>query len=575
MERLIGIDLGTTNSCVAVMDGGVCTVIPTETGQRTTPSVVTFMPDGRRLVGEPALRQAAMNPSRTIYSIKREMGSAARVRIDGHSYSPQEISAIILRKLKEDAERFLGEPVTDAVITVPAYFTDAQRQATRDAGVIAGLNVRRIINEPTAAALSYGVDKELPSRIMIYDLGVGTFDVSVLDIRDGVIEVLATAGNNRLGGDDFDKLLAELLLKRIRAEYGVDLSRDPSAYSRICSEAEKAKVALSSLTSVHISIPFLIQTDGKSLYFETDVTREDFESLIRPLIDATLAPVRQVLADSHLTPEEIGKVLLVGGSTRIPAVRRTVRMMMGQEPFVGLNPDESVAKGAALEAGVLDGEVQGLLLLDVTPLTLGIETMGGVFSPIIARNTTIPVKKSAVYTTASNFQSSVEIKVFQGERQMTRGNKLLGNFRLSGIKRALRGVPQIEVTFEIDASGIVHVSARDLATGKEQAIVITASGNLSRGEIERAIADAQVYAREDAARKKTAAVRDSAEAILGRASILSRKQLSRDQRRLLEEGERRLRKALRGKDTERIESNLLKLEAALQTVSAGEETALK
>ncbi len=569
MGKTIGIDLGTTNSCAAVMENGVPVIIPTETGRRTTPSVVAFTADGQRLVGESALRQASMNLSRTFGSIKREMGSQTRIRVDNHSYSPQEISAIILRKIKDDAERFLGEPVTDAVITVPAYFTDAQRQATRDAGEIAGLNVQRIINEPTAAALAYGVDKELPSRIMVYDFGGGTFDVSVLDIHDGVIEVLATAGNNRLGGDDIDRLLTEHLLKKCKEYYGVDPSHDPVACSRIRSEAEKAKIALSSVSSVHLSIPFLMRAGENMLHFETDLTRQELEILIRPLIDATLQPVRQVLSDSHLAPDQFEKVLLVGGSTRIPAVRQAVRELMGQEPFMGINPDESVAQGAALEAGVLSGKVQGLLLLDVTPLTLGIETMGGVFSPIILRNTTLPVRKSAVYTTASNFQSSVEIKIYQGERQMTRGNKLLGNFRLSGIKRALRGVPKIEVTFEIDASGIVHVSARDLATGKEQALVITASGNLSRGEIEYAIKNAQVYAKEDAARKKSAALRDRAEELLNRAAAVNRQSLTREQKKLLEEGERKLRKLLRGKDIGKIETESLALKTVLQQVTVG------
>lgn len=567
MGKLIGIDLGTTNSCVAVLENGTPVMIPSETGARTTPSVVAFTPDGQRLIGEAARRQAVLNPSRTIYSIKREMGSDYRVRIDGHSFSPQEISAMILAKLKADAERYLGEPVTDAVITVPAYFTDSQRQATKDAGTIAGLQVQRIINEPTAAALAYGVDKEQSQKVMVYDFGGGTFDVSILDIQDGVTQVLATAGNNRLGGDDFDAVLTDYLADTFRKETGVDVHRDPTAMSRIREEAEKAKSALSSVREVHISIPFLTSGRKGPGHLEMTLTRDTFDELTAHLVQATIKPVQQALADSHLTPADIGKVLLVGGSTRIPAVQAAVRGLMGKEPFRGINPDECVAMGASLQAGVLAGSVKGLLLLDVTPLTLGIETMGGVFSPIITRNTTIPVKKSAVYTTAANFQPSVEIKVFQGERQMTRGNKLLGNFKLTGIKRAPRGVPQIEVTFEIDASGIVHVTARDLATGCAQAITITASGNLSQDQIDRAIYEAQAYAAEDRQRREAAAAKDAAEAVLYKAEEIDRKALSREQRRALDDAERQLRRALRGKDTSCLSAASAQLEQLIGAYS--------
>ena len=560
MSRLIGIDLGTTNSCVAVMDGGTSVVIPSETGARTTPSVVAFAKDGSRLVGEAARRQAVLNPSRTVYSIKREMGSGTRIKIDGKSYSPPEISAMILAKLKDDAESYLGEPVTDAVITVPAYFTDSQRQATRDAGTIAGLNVVRIVNEPTAAALAYGVDKEQSQKVMVYDLGGGTFDVSVLDIRDGVIEVLATAGNNRLGGDDFDTKIADYLAEDFKRLYRLDPRKDPTALSRLREAAEQAKIELSAVSETHISIPFLMQKRGNPCHLDVTLTRQQFNELVRPLIEATMAPVRQAMDDARVTPADISKVLLVGGSTRIPAVQEAVQSITGKAPFKGINPDECVAIGASLQAGVLAGAVHGLLLLDVTPLTLGIETMGGVFSPIIHRNTTIPVKKTAIYTTAANFQTSVEIKVFQGERQMTRGNKLLGNFRLNGITRAPRGVPQIEVTFEIDASGIVHVTARDKATGRAQDITITASGNLSQAEIDRAVADARAYAGEDRLRRKQAAARDAAEAVLYRAEAVDRKSMSRTEKKRFDEAEKRLRKAIRGKDSGEMEQAAAEVE---------------
>lgn len=569
MGKLIGIDLGTTNSCVAVLENGTPVIIPSETGARTTPSIAAFTPDGQRLVGEAARRQAVLNPSRTIHSIKREMGSDFRIRIDGHSFSPQEISAMILAKLKADAERFLGEPVTDAVITVPAYFTDSQRQATKDAGTIAGLRVQRIINEPTAAALAYGVDREQPQKVMVYDFGGGTFDVSVLDIQGGIIEVLATAGNNRLGGDDFDAVLTDYLVSSFRKETGTDIRKDPVAVSRVREEAEKAKIALSSVRETHISIPFLTSGAKGPGHLDMTLTREKFDELTAHLVQATVKPVQQALADSHLTPADIGKVLLVGGSTRIPAVQALIRSLMGKEPFRGINPDECVAMGASLQAGVLAGSVKGLLLLDVTPLTLGIETMGGIFSPIISRNTTIPVKKSAVYTTAANFQSSVEIKIFQGERQMTRGNKLLGNFKLTGIKRAPRGVPQIEVTFEIDASGIVHVSARDLATGCAQAITITASGNLSQTEIDRAIYEAQAYAAEDNRRRQEASARDAAEALLYRAEEINRKNLTKDQKRAFDDAEKQLRRALRAKNSGQLPAASAQLEQLIRAYQTG------
>lgn len=567
MSKLIGIDLGTTNSCVAVMEGGEPVIIPNESGERTTPSVVAFTANGERLIGQAAKRQAVTNPQRTIISIKREMGTDYRVNIDGKKYTPQEISSMILQKLKSDAENYLGEPVTEAVITVPAYFTDAQRQATKDAGKIAGLNVQRIINEPTAAALAYGVDKEIPQKIMVYDLGGGTFDVSILDINNGMIEVLSTAGNNRLGGDDFDAVLTDYLIKEFKKETRVDISRDPIAMGRVREAAEKAKIELSSITQTTINLPFLSTGRNGPVHMEITINRAKFNELTEHLVRATMDPVRQAMQDAGLSAGDISKVLLVGGSTRIPAVQEAVKNFIGKEPFKGINPDECVAMGASLQAGVLSGAVKGLLLLDVTPLSLGIETFGGVFSKIIERNTTIPIKKSQIYTTAANFQSSVEINVLQGERELARYNKSLGKFRLNGIRRALRGVPQIEVTFAIDANGIVNVSARDLDTGKMQDITITASSNLSQAEIDRAIREAQQYAAEDKQRKQEATAKNDAENLIYRAAALSGK-LSRDDKHMLNESVKRLKKAMKGKNTFEITEASRELEQMINTLDS-------
>ena len=511
MSKVIGIDLGTTNSCVAVMEGGEAVVIANAEGNRTTPSVVAFSKTGERMVGQVAKRQAITNPDRTISSIKREMGSDHKVNIDGKAYTPQEISAMILQKLKSDAEAYLGQPVTEAVITVPAYFTDAQRQATKDAGKIAGLEVKRIINEPTAAALAYGVDKEQAQKIMVYDLGGGTFDVSILEIDDGVIEVLATAGNNRLGGDDFDQCIMKYLVSEFKKSDGIDLSGDKVAMQRLKEAAEKAKIELSGVTTSNINLPYITADATGPKHLDVTLTRAKFNELTGHLVEATMGPVRQALADSGLKIGEIDKVLLVGGSTRIPAVQDAVKSFTGKDPFKGINPDECVAIGASIQGGVLGGDVKGLLLLDVTPLSLGLETLGGVFTKLIDRNTTIPTKKSQIFSTAADGQTSVEIHVLQGEREMAADNKTLGNFRLDGIPAAPRGVPQIEVTFDIDANGIVNVSAKDLGTGKEQKITITSSTNMSKEDIDKAVKDAEAFAAEDKKRREEIDVRNTAD----------------------------------------------------------------
>ena len=502
MSKIIGIDLGTTNSCVSVMEGGEATVIPNAEGLRTTPSVVAFSKTGERMVGQVAKRQAVTNPDRTISSIKREMGSDYKVTIDGKKYTPQEISAMILQKLKADAEAYLGEPVTEAVITVPAYFTDAQRQATKDAGKIAGLDVKRIINEPTAAALAYGLDKETDQKIMVYDLGGGTFDVSVLEIGDGVIEVLATAGNNRLGGDDFDQCITNYLVEEFKKSDGIDLSGDRVAMQRLKEAAEKAKIELSGVTSTNINLPYITADATGPKHLDVTLTRAKFNELTAHLVEKTAGPVRQAMSDAGITASDLTKVLLVGGSSRVPAVQEMVKKLTGKEGFKGINPDECVADGAAIQGGVLGGDVSGVVLLDVTPLSLGIETLGGVFTKLIERNTTIPTKKSQVFSTAADNQTSVEVNVLQGEREMAAYNKSLGRFQLDGIAPARRGVPQIEVTFDIDANGIVNVSAKDLGTGKEQHITITSSTNMSKEDVEKAVHEAEQYAAEDAKRKE-------------------------------------------------------------------------
>ena len=570
MSKVIGIDLGTTNSCVAVMEGGEAVVIPNAEGNRTTPSVVAFSKSGERMVGQTAKRQAITNPDRTIASIKREMGSDHRVNIDGKSYTPQEISAMILQKLKSDAEAYLGQPVTEAVITVPAYFTDAQRQATKDAGKIAGLDVKRIINEPTAAALAYGVDKEQTQKIMVYDLGGGTFDVSILEIDDGVIEVLATAGNNRLGGDDFDQCIMKYLVSEFKRTDGIDLSGDKVAMQRLKEAAEKAKIELSGVTSSNINLPYITADATGPKHLDVTLTRAKFNELTGHLVDATMGPVRQAMSDAGLKASDLSKVLMVGGSSRIPAVVEAVKKFTGSEPFKGINPDECVAMGAALQAGVLTGDVKGLLLLDVTPLSLGIETMGGVCTRLIERNTTIPVKKSQIFSTAADNQTSVEVNVLQGEREMAAANKSLGRFHLDGIAPARRGVPQIEVTFDIDANGIVNVSAKDLGTGNAQHITSTSSSNMSKDDIERAVKEAEQYAAEDAKIKEKVEVRNQADQMVYQAEkTLSEvgDKVPESEKAPIQAGIEKLKETLKGEDTDAIKAATEELTQAFYKMS--------
>ena len=557
MAKIIGIDLGTTNSCVSVIEGGEPVVIPNAEGARTTPSVVAFSKDGERMVGNVAKRQAITNPERTISSIKRHMGSDYKVNIDGKAYTPQEISAIILQKLKSDAEGYLGEPVKEAVITVPAYFTDAQRQATKDAGKIAGLDVKRIINEPTAAALAFGIDKEEDQKVMVYDLGGGTFDVSIIEMGDGVQEVLATAGNNRLGGDDFDKKVMDWIVSEFRKTNGIDLSNDKMAMQRVKEAAEKAKIDLSGMTTAQISLPFITQDATGPKHLEMTLSRAQFNQMTSDLVEATMGPVRQAMQDSGLSMNDIDKVLLVGGSTRIPAVQEAIEKFSGKKPFKGINPDECVAMGAALQGGVLGGDVKGLLLLDVTPLSLGIETMGGVNTVIIERNTTIPTKKSQIFSTAADNQTSVEVHVLQGERQFAKDNKTLGMFHLDGILPARRGVPQIEVTFDIDANGIVHVSAKDLGTGKEQHISITASSNMSKEDIDKAVKEAEEFAEEDKKRREAVDLKNGAEQLAYQTDQLIAEngdKFSADDKSALETKSAALKEALKGDNLDAIKS---------------------
>ena len=557
MSKIIGIDLGTTNSCVSVIEGGEPVVIPNAEGARTTPSVVAFSKDGERMVGNVAKRQAITNPEKTISSIKRHMGSDYKVNIDGKAYTPQEISAIILQKLKSDAEAYLGEKVTEAVITVPAYFTDSQRQATKDAGKIAGLDVKRIINEPTAAALAFGIDKEDDQKVMVYDLGGGTFDVSIIEMGDGVQEVLATAGNNHLGGDDFDKKVMDYIIAQFKSETGIDLSNDKMAMQRVKEAAEKAKIDLSGMTTAQISLPFITADATGPKHLETTLTRAKFNEMTADLVEATMGPVRQAMKDSGLSMNDIDKILLVGGSTRIPAVQEAIQKFRGKEPFKGINPDECVAMGAALQGGVLGGDVKGLLLLDVTPLSLGIETMGGVNTVIIERNTTIPTKKSQIFSTAADNQTSVEVHVLQGEREFAKDNKTLGMFHLDGILPARRGVPQIEVTFDIDANGIVHVSAKDLGTGKQQEISITASSNMSKEDIDKAVKEAEQFAEEDKKKRESVDLRNNADQMVYQTEKLISEdgdKFSADDKSALQTKVDALKEALKGDNEDAIKS---------------------
>ena len=570
MGKVIGIDLGTTNSCVAVYEGGEPIVIPNPEGARTTPSVVAFSKNGERMVGQVAKRQAVTNPDRTVSSIKREMGTSYKVEIDGKQYTPQEISAMILQKLKADAEAYLGTKVTEAVITVPAYFTDAQRQATKDAGKIAGLDVKRIINEPTAAALAYGMDKEAEQKIMIFDLGGGTFDVSILEISDGVFEVLATAGNNRLGGDDFDARIMNWIADTFKSESGIDLRSDKMAMQRLKEAAEKAKIERSGVASTNINLPFITADATGPKHFDATLTRAKFNELTADLVAATMGPVKQALSDANLQPSDIAKVLLVGGSTRIPAVQEAVKNFMGKEPFKGINPDECVAIGAAIQGGVLGGDVKDIVLLDVTPLSLGIETMGGVFNRIIDRNTTIPVKKSQIYSTAADNQTSVEIHVLQGERDMAAGNTTLGRFILDGITPAPRGIPQIEVTFDIDSNGIVNVTATDKGTGKEQHITITSSTNMSKEDIDRAVKDAEKFAAEDKKQKEAVEAKNHADSLI----FQSEKTLTELGDKVTEAEKapvtaaiEKLKETMKSNDTEAIKADTEALEKSFYAIS--------